>query len=109
MVYVMLTAWIPAEKARVFGKRVLEGIRKFPADESVSKLIVQAAGTSEGCIRTFAISEVVDGKISEALTRATNFAIFYAESVGEGFKYNVETVMSAMEAMRIIGLEMPEE
>lgn len=104
----MLTAWIPAEKARIFGKRVIEGVAKFPPDESVSKLIVQAAGTSEGYVKAFSISEVVDGKITEALTRATNFAIFYAEGVGEGFKYQVETVMSAMEAMRVIGLEMPE-
>lgn len=108
MVYIMLTGWIPADKARVFGKRVLEGVRKFPTDESVSKLIVQAAGTSDGCIRAFSISEVVDGKITEALARATNFAIFYAEGVGEGFKYQVETIMSAMEAMRVIGLDMPE-
>ncbi|MFX0187634.1 MAG: hypothetical protein ACFE8A_07860 [Candidatus Hodarchaeota archaeon] len=108
MVYIMLTGWVPAEKARVFGKRVLEGIRKFPTDESVSKLIVQAAGTSNGCIRAFSISEVVDGKITEAITRANNFALFYAEEVGEGFKYNVEILMSAMEAMRVIGLEMPE-
>ena len=108
MVYIMLTGWIPADKARVFGKRVLEGVRKFPTDESVSKLIVQAAGTSDGCIRAFSSSEVVDGKITEALARATNFAIFYAEGVGEGFKYQVETIMSAMEAMRVIGLDMPE-
>lgn len=82
-------------------------VKKFPTDESVSKLIVQAAGTSEGCIRAFSIREVVDGKITEALSRVTNYAIFYAEAVGEGFKYNVETIMTAMEAMRIIGLEMP--
>ena len=71
-------------------------------------MVVQAAGTSEGSIRAFSICEVVDGKISEALARVTNYAIFYAEAVGEGFKYNVETIMSAMEAMRVIGLELPE-
>ena len=108
MVYIMLTAWVPPEKGRAFGKAVLEGIKKFPPDESISKLIVQGAGTSEGYIRPFSISEVVDGKITEALTRASNFAIFYAEAVGAGFKYQVETIMSAMEAMRVIGLEMPE-
>ena len=104
----MLTVWIPADKARIFGKRVIEAIAKFPTDESVSKLVLQAAGTSEGCIRTFSISEVVDGKISEAMARVTNYALFYAEGVGEGLKYNIETLMTAMEAMRIIGLEMPE-
>ena len=108
MVYVMLTAWVPADKARVFGKKIIEAFAKFPTDESVSKLVVQVAGSSEGCIRAIAISEVVDGKITEAISRATNYALFYAEAVGEGFKYSVETVISGMEAMRIIGMEMPE-
>lgn len=108
MVYVMLTTWVPADKAKVFGKRIIEGIAKFPTDESVSKLVVQAASSSEGFIKAFSISEVVDGKITEALSRATNYAFFYAEAIGEGFKYSVETVFSGMEAMRVIGMEMPE-
>ena len=108
MVYIMLTGWIPADKGRLFGKKVIEGIAKFPGDESISKLVLQAAGSSEGMIKAFAISEVVDGKISEAISRTTKLALFYGEAIGEGFKYSVETVLSAMEAMRVIGMEMPE-
>ena len=108
MVYVMLTAWIPADKAKIFGKRVIEAFAKFPADKSISKTVLQMAGTDEGYIRTFSINEVVDGKITEAMSRATRFAIFYAEGVGEGFKYKIETLMSAIEAMRVIEMEMPE-
>ena len=108
MVYVMLTAWIPADKARIFGKRVIEGAAKFPTDESVSKLLVQGASTSKGSIKAFSINEVVDGKITEALSRLTNYAIFYAEAIGERFKYDIETILTGMEAMRIIGMELPE-
>jgi len=108
MVYVIFTGWVPLEKARLFGKKVIEGVSKFPADESISKLIVQGAGSSEGVIKAFAISEVMKGKITEALSRTTRLAIFYAEAIGEGFKYSIETVLSAMEAMRVIGMEMPE-
>ena len=108
MVYVMYTVWVPADKARLFGKKVIEGVGKFPADESISKLILQAAGSSDGMIKAFAISEVVDGIITEAISRATTLAIFYGEAIGEGFKYSVETVLSAMEAMSVIGMKMPE-
>lgn len=108
MVYIMLTSWVRPDKGRAFGKIVLEAIKKFPSDESISKLIIQAASIDEEGIKAFAISEVVKGKISEALKRSSNLALFYAEAIGEGFKSKIQTLMSAMEAMSVIGLEMPE-
>jgi len=104
----MLTAWVPPEKGRLLGKTVLEALKKYPADESISKDAVQAATAEKNGIKVFSISEVMKGKTAEALTRASMFAIFYAEAIGEGFKYKVETLMTAMEAMQVIGLEMPE-
>jgi len=108
MVYIMLTSWVRPDKGKAFGKIVLEAIKKFPADESITKLILQAVSADEEGIKAFSISEVVKGKISEAMKRSSNLALFYAEAIGEGFKYEVETLMSAMEAMSVIGLEMPE-
>lgn len=108
MVYVVLTAWVPAAKGKLLGKKVIEALAKFPTDKSISKTVLQMAGSDEGCIRAISINEVVDGKIKEALSRATRFAIFYGEALGEDFKYSVQTLMSAMEAMRTIGMEMPE-
>ena len=108
MVYIMLTVWVRPDKGKAFGKIVLEALKKFPADESISKLILQAVSADEEGIKAFSISEVVKGKISEAMKRSSTLALFYAEAIGEGFKYKVETLMSAMEAMSVIGLELPE-
>ncbi len=104
----MLTSWTPPEKGKKLGKAVLEALKKFPSDESISKTVVQAATADENGIKVFSISEVMKGKVTEAMTRATKLAIFLAESLGEGFNYKIETIMTAMEAMRAIGLEMPE-
>ncbi len=108
MVYVMLTAWVPPEKGKLFGKSVLEAVKKFPADESVVKTVIQAVTADGKGIKVFLIGEVMKGKTSEVLIRYGTLAIHYAEAIGEGFNYKLETLMSAMEAMRVIGLEMPE-
>lgn len=42
MVYIVLTAWVPAAKARLFGKKVIEALTKFPADDSISKTVLQS-------------------------------------------------------------------
>ena len=72
------------------------------------KRLCKAATADENGIKAFSIDEVVNGKITEAMTHASKFALFYAEAIGEGFIYKAETLMTAMEAMRVIGLEMPE-
>ncbi len=108
MVYVMLTVWIPPEKGKLFGKSVIEAIKKFPDDESVVKIVIQAVTAEKEGIKAFLISEIMKGKTSEALIRYGKLAIHYAEAIGEGFNYKLETLMSPMEAMSVIGLEMPE-
>lgn len=105
----MLTVWVPPEKGRALGKAVLDGVKKFPGDESISKLIIQAVTTDDYGIRAFSISEVLKGQITKALSHTSELAIFYAETIGPGFKYKLETLMSAIEAMKVIGLEMPQE
>ena len=38
----MSTIWVPPEKGKLFGKSVIEAIKKFPDDESVVKIVIQA-------------------------------------------------------------------
>ncbi len=109
MVYLMFTGWVPPEKGRAFGKAVLEGLKKYPGDESISKLILQAVTTDDYGIKAFSISEVKKGQMSKAMSNSSELAIFYAESIGPGFKYKIETLMSAVEAMKVIGLDLPQE
>ena len=62
--------------------------------------------TKDG-IKSTVISEVKEGKYKEAIARTMEALLFYAEI--EGFVYEVETLMSGIEAMPVIGLKMPEE
>jgi len=108
MVYVMITIWVPPEKGKLFGKSVIEAVKKFGDDDSAVKTVIQAVTADEKGIKAILIGDVVKGKTSEALIQYGSLAIHHAEAIGEGFNYKLETLMSPMEAMRVIGLEMPE-
>ena len=109
MVYIMVTSWFPANKAKEVGKRVLEGLKKYPEDKTLAKRVLQGGvSASEDGIRTVSISEVVKGQVEKALIRASEIAVWYAEGI-DGLKYKIETLMSAVEAMGSIGLKMPED
>ncbi|MHA2125114.1 MAG: hypothetical protein ACW99E_07375 [Promethearchaeota archaeon] len=106
----MLTSWVPPEKGRLLGKTVVEAASEFADVENDStELVIQAVTTDEYGIRAFAISEIKEGKTRDAMIQASRLAIFYADKIGEGFKYKIETLMSAIEAMQAIGLEMPQQ
>ncbi len=62
--------------------------------------------TKEG-IKSYVVSEVKEGKYKEAMAYTMETLLFYSEI--EGYVYEVETLMSGIEAMPVIGLKMPEE
>jgi len=104
----MVTTWFPANKAKEVGKKVIEAASKYPPDRTLTKTVLQAGirATKEG-IKSWAIGEVKEGKYKEALARTNEEMLFYAEI--EGYVYEIETLMSGIEAMPLIGLKMPEE
>ncbi len=108
MVYIMVTSWLPANKVKEIGKKVIEAASKYPVDRTLSKTVLQLGlrATKEG-IKSYAISEVKEGKYKEAIARTMETLLFYSEI--EGYVYEVETLMSGIEAMPVIGLKMPEE
>jgi len=108
MVYIMITAWFPANKAKEVGKKVVEAASKYPLDRTLTKTVLQAGlrATKDG-IKSTVISEVKEGKYKEAIVRTNEVMLFYAEV--EGYKYEIETLISGIEAMPVIGLKMPEE
>jgi len=108
MVYIMSTAWYPAQQARAFGNKVIEGRKKYPDDKTLMKrILLGGISASEEGIKVITINEVVKGQIEKALARISEAAIWYAEAI-DGFKYKIEVLMSAAEAMGTIGLQMPE-
>ena len=108
MVYIMVTSWFPANKAKEVGKKVIEAASKYPPNRTLTKTVLQAGlrATKEG-IKSYVVSEVKEGKYKEALARANETMLFYADI--EGYVYEIETLMSGIEAMPVIGLKMPEE
>ena len=108
MVYIMSTTWFPSQQAKAFGNKVIEGRKKYPDDKTLMKRIfLGGVSASEEGIRVITINEVVKGQIEKALARMSEVAIWYAEAI-DGYKYKIEVLMSAAEAMGIIGLQMPE-
>ena len=105
MVLIMTTAWIPLDKVTEAAKKYMEVMQKFP-QASFEKPLVQAASnpTKDG-IRVISITEVESGKYEEAvildLKRETEFYSI------EGFRYEMETLLTLEEALPTIGMALP--
>ncbi len=104
----MITAWFPHAKASEAGKIFIETSKKFPGDKSLSKQLLNNAvsATKEG-YKVISASEVKEGKLKEYNAQLHKSLIYVAQQV-EGYKYEVETMSSIVEAMDILGLKPPE-
>ena len=108
MVIVMTTVWLPHAKASMAGKVYLEALKKFPEDRSLSKNLLNNAvvATKEG-YKIVIADEIKEGKLKEYLALSNKQLIFFAESI-EGYKYQIEVMSSLVEAMAVLGVELPE-
>ncbi|MHA1256083.1 MAG: hypothetical protein ACTSPS_10850 [Promethearchaeota archaeon] len=107
MVYIMITTWSPASKVAEVGKKFIE-VRKTPLDRSIMKRVVpMGVRMLKDGIRNVGIYDVKPGKTEEALGDLTKRMLAFSEI--EGFKSEMEVLMSGTEAMPLIGLKMPEE
>ena len=107
MVLIMITTWGHLSKVNEVGKIYLEQRKKNPIDKSIMKRIVPMGIilVKEG-IRNTVIYEAKPGKEKEALADLTKRMLPYSEI--EGFKCQIEVLMSGTEAFPLIGLQMPE-
>jgi len=105
----MSTSWIPPQQARTYGKKALEALKKYPIDKTLTKTIILGAvtGHEEG-IRSISIAEVKEGQTKKAILLTTQRALFLAEEI-DGYKYKIETCLSAAEAMGAISLQLPDD
>ena len=104
----MTTVWIPHAKASLAGKLFLEAQKKFPYDRSLAKRLLSNAviATKEG-YKVYVADEIKEGKLQEYTALANKQLLFFAENM-EGYKYEIEVLSSLVEAMAILGLEVPE-
>jgi len=108
MVIVMTTVWLPHAKASMAGKVYLEALKKFPEDRSLSKNLLNNAvvATKEG-YKIVIADEIKEGKLKEYIALSNKQLLFFAESI-EGYKYQIEVMSSLVEAMAVLGVELPE-
>ena len=106
MVLILLTTWCPLGKAEEAGKAYLE-VRKTPLDRNLAKRVVPIGlKLTEDGIRNIAIYEPKPGKLEEALAELTKRVLPFGEI--EGYKIEIETLLTGTEAMPLVGLKMPE-
>jgi hypothetical protein len=107
MVIIVSTTRFPVSKAKEVGQRFTEVAKKYPPDRSLEKVLLRmAARITDDEIETIAVTEIKEGKYEEVLKRATEQQLLYADI--DGMKFRVDTFFSGVEAMPMVGLEMPD-
>jgi len=106
MPYLVATSIYPSAKATEVAEKYLEVLAKFPHDESLGTTLVPVAmkSTHQG-IRTFGVTEILDGKLDASYKRDANMMAMFNDI--EGFSYTNEVYMTLEEAMSTIGMSMP--
>ena len=85
----------------------LKALEKYPRDEGLSTILVDAAVTSDKCgLRVFTASQTKPGKYEEAMAYTAKFMTEFFDI--EGFYYEIRTWMTIDEAMESIGGKAPE-
>lgn len=108
MVIILTTSYIPYGKEKAIGEKYLEIVKKYPMDRSLEKSLIRVAvkATHKG-IKSISATEVKQGKYDEMLKRITKMNLIYSNV--PGFSYKIETFLSGVDALPMIGLSMPEE
>lgn len=103
---ISFTKW-PSDKASEVIKIAIEVAQKYPPDDSLGEPVVPNAvkGSLEG-LRTLSVTEVKEGKLEEALTRAMEILAMYGTQI-EGFEYSIEVWATLAEAYASIGKTPP--
>lgn len=108
LVIVMVTVWIPHNKAQKAGEVFIEASKKYPGDRSLSKELLNNAicATKEG-YKAVSADEIKEGKLVEFLAQLNKLLLYITERI-EGYKYKIEIYSTIFEAMDVIGLKPPQ-
>jgi len=105
MVLIMVTTWYPPDKATKVAKKFLEVMQEYPQESFEKPLVLAAASSVKDGIRSISITEVKKGKYEEAMNLIARREVEYFGI--EGFRFEIETLLTIEEAMPLVGLEMP--
>ena len=106
MVYVVVTSIYPTIIAEEAGKKYIEVMKKYPLDKSIEKAVIPIAvkQTLEG-IYVISITTVKQGKIKEVMDIESKRMLEFGKI--KGYKYSIEIMYDAVEAMGLLGMEAP--
>ena len=99
----------PSDKTGEVIKKAIEGVNKFPHDESAWDDLtpgnaIKATGDAVGAI---SVLNVKKGRLEEAYFHMQKVANFYATAI-QGFEYRIEVWSNVEEAYSSIGQKPPE-
>ncbi|MHA2009522.1 MAG: hypothetical protein ACXABO_20635 [Promethearchaeota archaeon] len=106
MPIIIATAYYPYKLRMEVGKKAIEAVSKFPPDESISKILGTAVMRDKHGIKIITMSEVMQGKLQEALERSNQTLDFYMEI--DGFNCRLDIAATGPEAMQSINMKLPE-
>ncbi|MHA2289941.1 MAG: hypothetical protein ACXABG_14245 [Promethearchaeota archaeon] len=106
MPMLVVTAWYPYKRRMEVGKKAIEAIKKFPPNETIVKGLGTAIMRDKHGIKVITVSEVMQGKLQEALDLTNQTINFYMEV--DGFNFRIDIAATAAEAMQTINMKLPE-
>ena len=106
MPYLKLTSQYPSDTVPEVTEKYLEVLSKFPHDESISiETVPIAVKMTHSGVRGFSLSEVREGKLDAAYSRAVKMMTMFAGI--KGFEYTIDFYLKVDEAMAAFDMEMP--
>ena len=103
----IVVKWVcPHHLAEEFAKRVVEGMKEYPDDETIVRPMIDGAMTvKKDGFHVTGIAEIVNGKTKEIFDLVNKRNLFIIHGL-EGIKYSVETAYSRDEALETFGLQI---
>ena len=107
MVLIMTQSWIPFGKQKEAADVYFKALDKYPVDKSLEKPILPlAVQTSQNGFHCISITEAKKGKVTELFNRVTEEMLLF--TVIEGYRYQIDVLSSGAEALKTLGMVMPE-
>jgi hypothetical protein len=97
----MTTVLYPPDKAVKVAKKFIEAMAK-PLPPFLKRLHVLVTTNSQSGMKVCGIYEVNDAKVKEGIIELTKYFIQFYDI--EGFRYEVEPMLTAQEAIPLLGI-----
>ena len=107
MVLMLNQVMFPPNQSSKVAQRYVEWLKKSPPDPTIQKTIcIGVRNTEDGNVLVIGISDIVKGKVEEALKNTVEGDLFMASGI-EGFKYKADVMLNLTEAYKILGMSAP--